>query len=836
MLAAGLIVLAGVAAYHNSFVGPFFFDDVAAIVENRTICRLWPIWQVLSPPSNGETVSGRPVLNISLAINYAISGLSVWSYHATNLAIHIGAALLLMGILRRTFLTPSLRDRFGKAALPLALASALLWTVHPLQTESVTYIIQRAESLMGFLYLLTLYCVIRAARSAKPLCWYLAAVLACLLGMACKEVMFTAPLVVLLYDRTFLAGSFREAWRRRWKLYVGLLATWCLLAYLVLSTGLVGRQSEFGAPDPWTYARTQPGVILDYLQLSVWPSPLCLDYKWPVAGSLLEILPGALGIALVLGITIWGLVANNAWGFLGAWFLLILAPTSSVLPLADLRYEHRMYLPLAAVAVLAVAAGYAFWKRWLPRSAAASARATALRWAAPVVVWVMILLALAAVTVARNRYYRLPLLIYQDTLDKSPENFVAHNNLGSVLTGLGRSEEAIKQYEEALRLKPDYADAHANLGIELAKLGKTAEAVEHYREAWRLKPNFPWVYNHLGVGLASLGKADEAIIYLNQALRLQPDYPHAHYNLARVLEGLGKIDEAIKQYQVTLRLEPGYVEAHSSLAYMLSRVGRIDEAMEHCQEALRLRPHFAEAEYTLSIILLGLGKTDEAIAHCNQAVRLKSDYAEAHNALGVLLFQQGRLDQAVEHCTEALRLKPKYAEAHNTLGALLAQTGRIHEAIEHYRQALQLEPQHVLARENLARLLATIGAGHKTIEEYRAFLQHAPDSPNALNDLAWLLATHEPAEGGDPVQAVQLAERAREVGGQENAQCLDTLAAAYAAACRFDDAMVIAQRALQLAESSAQTALAERIRLRLELYRAGRPYRETPRSAAQPNP
>jgi len=163
LLAAGLIVLAAVAAYHNSFAGIFLMDDVDAIVANRTIRQLWPIWEVLSPPCNGETVGGRPLLNLTLAINYAVSGLDVWSYHAVNLVIHIAAALLLLGILRRTFLAPALRDRFGSAATPLALASALLWAVHPLQTESVTYIVQRAESLMGFCYLLTLYCVIRGA-------------------------------------------------------------------------------------------------------------------------------------------------------------------------------------------------------------------------------------------------------------------------------------------------------------------------------------------------------------------------------------------------------------------------------------------------------------------------------------------------------------------------------------------------------------------------------------------------------------------------------------------------------------------------------------------------
>jgi hypothetical protein len=398
ILAAGVIVLSAVAAYHNSLAGPFIYDDVSAIVDNPTIRRLWPIGPVLSPPcSSGETVGGRPLLNLSLAVNYALavkyakSGLQVRSYHVANLLIHVAAALLLLGILRRTFLLPMLHDRFGPAAVPLALAIALVWMLHPLQTESVTFIVQRAESLVGFFYLLTLYCVIRGAAATpwtvpffaarKPVTgndiageegdrppwswvWYAAAVLASLLGMACKEVMVTASLIVLLYDRTFLAGSFAEAWRRRWGLYLGLAATWGLLAYLVFSTGLIGRRPEMGAPDAWGYVRSQPGVILHYLRLSLWPHPLCMNYEWPLADTLGEILPGAIVVGALLAAAAWGLWKRKAWGFLGAWFFLILAPSSSVLPLRQLAFEHRMYLSLAAVAVLAVAGGYSLWD-WL---------------------------------------------------------------------------------------------------------------------------------------------------------------------------------------------------------------------------------------------------------------------------------------------------------------------------------------------------------------------------------------------------------------------------------------------------------------------------------------
>ncbi len=346
-----LVIAAGILAYHNSFQGPFIFDDVASIVENPTIRHLWPVWQAVTAYKRGFTAEGRPVFDVSLAINYAIDGLRVWGYHAVNLAIHIAAGLVVLGITRRTLLRSPLRQRFGAEALPLALVIAVIWVVHPLQTESVTYVVQRAESMMGLFYLLTLYCTIRGAESDSPNMWYVLSVASCLLGMASKEVMVSAPLIVLLYDRTFLTGSFTEAWRRRWRLYLGLAGTWILLGYLVVTTGNRAGSAGMGTGMAWTaYALTQFQAVAHYLRLSVWPHPLVFDYGTVLANGVGEVLPSAL---IVTALLIGTLVAVRRWpsvGFLGVWFFAILAPTSSVLPVTTQTIaEHRMYLPLAAV-------------------------------------------------------------------------------------------------------------------------------------------------------------------------------------------------------------------------------------------------------------------------------------------------------------------------------------------------------------------------------------------------------------------------------------------------------------------------------------------------------
>ena len=279
VLAAGIIIAAGLLAYANSFSGAFVFDDTSRIVWNQNIRSLWPIRQFLE-----DLGTRRPLIQLTLALNYAAGRHDVWGYHAFNISVHLAAALTLFGIVRRTLGSAGLRDRFGGVSTPLAFAAALIWTVHPIQTQSVTYIIQRCESMMGLFYLLTLYCVIRAWDSSSPLRWHIAAIIACALGMMCKEVMVTAPLLVLLYDYLFLSGSLGEVIRKRKALYAGLAAAWLILLSMLLGHSSEGVKEISGSwtISPLRYALTQFGVIVHYIRLSLWPDSLVLDYDWPL--------------------------------------------------------------------------------------------------------------------------------------------------------------------------------------------------------------------------------------------------------------------------------------------------------------------------------------------------------------------------------------------------------------------------------------------------------------------------------------------------------------------------------------------------------------------------
>ena len=556
-----LVIAAGVWAYHNSLQGPFIFDDLRWITGNPTIRHLWPIGDVLSPPCSA-LINARPVVNFSLAVNYALGGYNVWGYHALNLTIHILAGLTLLGIVRQTLLQPSLRERFGTVANELALAVAVIWTVHPLQTESVTYIIQRAESIMGLFYLLTLYCFIRGAASPQPRLWYGLCLGACALGMASKEVMASAPLMVLLYDRTFVSGSFREAWRRRWPLYLGLSATWILQGFMVVSAGTFAKASAMALHTRgvtwWAYLLTEPGVILYYLRLAAWPYPLCFDYYgWPLAGTGLSVLLPTLVIAILLGATAWACKTNSAWGFLGAWFFLILAPSSSIIPLDSPAYEHRMYLPLAAVVTGVVVVAFVLGKRLFREQ-----QGDVLGYVAGGSVVVLFTL----LTIQRNEDYKSDCAIWQDTVLKRPQNARGHDSLGNALRQAGRFDEAITQFEQATLLKPNYAEAHNNLGGVLLLMGKLDEAIAQFKQAIRIEPDLDSAHFNLGNALLQLGKTPEAISHYEEALRINPDFAEAHYSLGNALLKEGEVQKAIEQYRQALKFRPDWAPARNALA------------------------------------------------------------------------------------------------------------------------------------------------------------------------------------------------------------------------------------------------------------------------------
>jgi protein O-mannosyl-transferase len=637
-------LLVGVTAvvYANTFSAPFIFDEIAAITQNPSIHG----WRSAFSPPDGLSVTGRPLVNLSLAFSSALSGETSWGYHAINLLIHLLATLTLFDLVRRTLLRPRFRDRFVEAAPALAFFTALLWAVHPLQTAAVTYVMQRTESLMALCYLLTLYGFIRSSGSREPAgdgptassvmkipkaitrkvrtdsgwIWKVFAVLSCLAGMASKEVMVTAPLMVFLYDRIFVSGNFRQAWRRNRVFYVSLAATWSLLGFLVLGTENRGASAGFGASVPWTsYALTQLFAVPHYLRLALWPHPLVFDYGAVLLTSPREIwFPALVTLSLLAG-TLLALRRWPAIGFCGTFLWVVLAPTSSVVPIATQTIaEHRLYLPLAAVIAAVVTALYARLGRW---SMAIFGVAT---------------LVLGTLTIARNTDYRSMRSLWEDTVTKSPHNPRAHYNLGVALALAGDRPAAINQFEAAVRLQPDHVEALTKLGESLLESGQPAAALARFTTALVREPQSASAHDGAGRALIALDRLPEAVPHFVQAARAQPASGISHLNLGNALLQLGRIDEASAELEIARRLLPSSGAVLFSLGNVAVHLGRFAEAVTHYAAAARLVPDDPAIHYNLGNALAQLGRYDEALAHFEQAARLAPDDVATRNNLARL--------------------------------------------------------------------------------------------------------------------------------------------------------------------------------------------------------
>jgi tetratricopeptide (TPR) repeat protein len=686
LVAGGLLLVALIlVAYHNSFKGPYIFDDQDSIPQNLSIRHLNTAF--CPPAGNGITASGRPVLNASFALNYAISGVNRVGFHVGNVLIHALSALTLWAVARRTLRAPAFAEKYNAHATSLAWLIAALWAVHPLQTESVTYIVQRAESQAGLFYLLTLYGFIRYT-AGRFWNWFLFTGSACLLGMGTKEVMATAPFVVLLYDRAFVSGSFRTAWQRHGRLHLCLLGTLGLLAVLVISGR--GRGGSVGANEVvtgWGYACTQVVAVVRYLWLTVWPARLTLDYGTQVEKNYAVILPCALAVSGALFLTAVAIVRRPQVGFIGFWFFAILAPSSSVFPVVTQTVaEHRMYLSLAALIAGAVLLAHRSLGRpyWIPL--------------------VLLIVSESIVTIDRNAVYQTEVAIWEDTVAKQPENYRAWNNLGAFRLHKDKDPgAAARDLERAVKLAPDYPEAINNLGQALVKLGRHEEGLAMIEKSLRLSPDKAALHAGYGLALIDCGRYDEALPHLEQALASAPDDPAAHFNLANDLIDLNREAEAESHYLFVLDESPDDIDALNNYGTALRRLGRVNEAIFQFNHALKIDSSSSQAHNNLGIALMMQGKNEEGLQHLRASVRLDPTPYEARANLFRALVQTGHTEEAIAACEKLVREKPD-AELFNNLGTLYGQLGQLSKAGDAFRAALLLDPNNSTARANDAKL------------------------------------------------------------------------------------------------------------------------------------
>lgn len=683
MLFLGVVMA---AAWWNSLGGVFLLDDVHSITANVSIRDFWSFAWLNPPHTIGETVGGRPFLNFTFAVDYALHGEAARGYHVTNFLIHWGAALGVLAVLRRVLSVKGPDGGQGNARL-VALAITVLWSVHPLLTGAVTYLSQRAESLAGFFVVTGFYAYLRSRDAERSGRWLAASAGLAFLGAMSKETAITLPVLVSLH-----------AWMQErsavvfWKRWRALLISYGIGWGIWLATvggdfrrgGSAGWESQVGVSD---YLPTQLLAVGHYLRQAFWPDRLIFDFGSTLVSGITQIWIQLILAAGLIALAVSGVMRCRAWGFGLAAFFILLAPSSSVVPVATQTIaEHRMYLALLIPVVFGVMA----WKRAaakLPRG-----------------VFIGVIVAtgagLAVATHARNGLYQSATALWADTILKVPDNARAFNNLGVALLDEGRLPEAKKAFARAVELRPNHAFALHNLGTAHLREGAPADAVEAFSRAVAVDPMSAQPRTGLGLALAQLGRNAEAESAFEEAIRIDAESVDAMIQLAKLRRQAGRDEEAFALLREAAHRHPELADARYELALSLEKRGDMVSAIGEMDAAVALRPDWMEARLALGNLLGRLNKVAEAERAFREAVRLDPASADARYALGSALARREAFVEAATALRAAVTLAPDHLKAWANLGNCLLVTGRIDEAIACYDEVLRRNPGDVEVREN----------------------------------------------------------------------------------------------------------------------------------------
>lgn len=576
-----LIAVLTVLIYSNTLSSSFHFDDIRNIEQNDKLLRL----------SNFLNISGtRYVGELSFALNYYLGKFDVLGYHIVNLIIHILNSILVWRLVNLTFKTPVM----GKTAVNqqlnslIALSSALIFVAHPIQTQAVTYIVQRFASLATLFYLLSIVLFVKWRLSVGfryRAVFYIFSLLSAVVAMKTKEISFTLPLIIFIYEFAFFRDV-RGILRRTFTLIPYLLTILIIplsmigiakpVGEIVGDVGRVAQETE--KISRASYLLTQFRVIATYIRLLFLPVDQNLDYDYPIYHSFFTpvVFLSFLFLLFIFGIGVYLFMRSrrggNGYAMIASfgifWFFITLSVESSIIPISDVIFEHRLYLP-GIGAVVAISTAILYGVEYLKKQAGMDSGSSSL-YVSCVVIFAMVL-PLSFATHQRNRIWKDEITLWRDVVIKSPLKARAHNILGNVYNNMEHSEDAIEEFRTAIRLRPEHAETHYNLGLAYDKTGRTEEAMEELRTAIKLKPDYPEAHNNLGVIYAKKGRREDAMEEFKTVIKINPLFAEAHNNLGFIYNEMNQKEKALVEVKIALEIRPDDPEAQDTLRKILQK-------------------------------------------------------------------------------------------------------------------------------------------------------------------------------------------------------------------------------------------------------------------------
>lgn len=717
-----LIIILTALSYINTLNNSFVYDDNTYVVENRQIRSISNIPKAFIssyPPDAKEQGLYRPLVTISYIFDYAVWGLNPKGFHLTNIIFHILTSIIVYFLVFKIL----------KSSLP-SLIAALIFALHPVHTEAVTWVVGRAEVMAGLFYFLAFLFYIKAGNlpSFKNRQFIFSNIFY-FLALLSKEMAITFPILLFVYDYFFVqrqrSTETIELLKRRYLYFIILTFMYIIIRFAVLGSLSPQKNLSFTS-DVGLYERflTIIVVIGYYIRLLFLPFNLTVDYVFPKIASL------NLPVLIYGGMLIFSLIIisfsykmSKRLSFAILFFYITLLPVSNIMPIGELIAERFLYIPLISfVLLIGISTDYFFIR--FPS-----------RFLRIIISIPLILLALfySLLTISRNYDWKDAFTLWKSTIYTMPESSVAHNNLGIEYAKKEGYVDAIVEYKKAIELSPKYSHALTNLGDAYLKIGLIDEAIDFYKKAIETEPDYSIAYNNLGFAYFEKRLYKEALTEYKKAIGLNPKDPLFYNNFGNLYASMKRYDDAIAEYKRAISIDSLDTNAYNNLGAVYAQQGKFNEAEAEVRKALAIDPENSLAKKTLEDIL-NRGRIVVETESPLDKKGGKSAQVAAYNELGNKYKQKGLYDDAISSYKKALQIDPKDAGSHYNLGIAYVKKGLYNEAVLETESALKLDPKLADAHRNLGLIYYLyLKDSKKAIYHFKKLLQLAPNQLDAEN-------------------------------------------------------------------------------------------------------
>ncbi|MBN2010102.1 tetratricopeptide repeat protein [candidate division KSB1 bacterium] len=732
-----LITIVTLIGYANSFNCSFHFDDIGDIVENAAIrdihnVDLW--WHY---------AKNRPIAMFTFVLNYHFHKLDVVGYHIVNFLIHLFNAWLVAWLFLLTLKTPTMRDhRISRYQYQLAAFAGLLFAVHPIQTQGVTYIIQRMASLATLFYLASLACYISArlqpTNKLKNITLFITATGCAILGMLTKQITFTLPFAVILYEFTFFHSTIRKAYEANKRLYGSLALVSIMLLLIIPLTGnlkfnvlfrtIVPQQGHTYSITGLEYLLTQFNVIVTYIRLLFIPVHQMVDYNYPIAHSFFSF-PTWFNFSILIAIIIPAiklLRSQRLIAFGIFWFFLTLSIESSIIPIPNVIFEHRVYLPFVGFAFIIATIAGTIADRIKPTYIQAGA--------------IVLIVLFSGLTILRNQVWKTDEILWGDVIKKSPTNARAWNNRGTYRVAQHNYEGALADFDQAISVNPFFYAAVNNKGSVYLKQEKYEQALQQFNIALEMSHTYVQAFNNRGLVYLNWKQYEQALSNFDQALFNNPNFTQSFNNRGITLMALNQYDKAEKDFKRLLSLDPDFIDALNNLGVLYRDQKNYDHAIYYFSLAVKKQPSFVRAWVNRGITYQYQHEYKKAIADYTTALQYDPNHIDALFNRGLIHIEQHKYTDAIADFTKLTTLYPDTLSAWFSRGVAFKELKKYDNALSDFNHVLTVEPENVEALTYRGVVQFELKQLNEALKDFENAIRHSPDYAPAFENRGYFYA------------------------------------------------------------------------------------------------